>query len=128
MRAMPEADSRPDPLRFEADGRPPHDFFADGEVIRLRLMPEYTPDDWVPLWPSSDDTDALVPQRLLDELVAWQEDFSQNFHADKGWKSKEARDRWAAKAADLEAELRTVLAGKAELEVDLWPLARPDLN
>jgi hypothetical protein len=34
---------RSDAPRFEAEGRPPHDFFPDGEVIRLRLSPDYTP-------------------------------------------------------------------------------------
>ena len=113
---------RPDPPRFQAEGRPPHDFFADGQVIRLRLSPDYTPSEWVPLWPSSDCTDALVSPDLLHELIAWQEVFLQNFHPDKGWRSKEAMDHWAAKAIQLEAELRAELAGKANLEVDLWPL------
>ena len=99
-------------------------FFADGEVIRLRLSPDYVPAGWSPLWPSSDYTDALVSQHLLAELISWQEEFSQNFHWEKGWRSKEAMDHWAAKATQLEVELRAELAGKAELEVDLWPLPR----
>jgi hypothetical protein len=32
---------------LRGEGRPPHDSFADGEVIRLRLSPDYTPPDWV---------------------------------------------------------------------------------
>lgn len=91
-------------------------------VIRLRLMPEYTPSGWVPLWPSSDDTDNLVPSPLLDELIAWGEVFSENFHPESGWSSKEVMDQWAAEAARLEVELRSALAGTAELDVDLWPL------
>jgi hypothetical protein len=120
----PNPEALPEPPRFEAEGRPIHDWFADGQVIRIRLMPDYTGPDWVPLWPSSDDTDALVPQPLLDELIAWQEDFLQNFHPEKGWRTREAMEKWASKAAELEAELRSALAGKAELEVDLWPLPK----
>ena len=109
--------------RFEGQGRPIHDGFPDGMVIRLRLSPEYsTPLGWVPLWPSSDDTDALVPPSLLGELIAWGEEFNENFRYKKGWRSREAMDRWAAKADHLALELRSVLAGKAELDVDLWPL------
>lgn len=114
-----QSDERPDPPRFKAEGRPAHDFFADGQVIRLRLSPDYTPSEWSPLWPSSDYTDGLVSPDLLHDLIVWQEDFLQNFHPDKGWRSKEAMDHWAARATQLEAELRAELAGKAELEVDL---------
>jgi hypothetical protein len=121
-----EPDERPDPPRFEAEGRPQHDFFADGEVIRLRLFPDYVPAGWSPLWPSSDYTDALISRQLLGELISWQEEFSQNFHWEKGWRSKEVMEHWAARANELEAELQAELAGKAELEVDLWPLPQGD--
>ncbi len=95
-RRSQESEGNPDPPMFESEGRPPHDFFPDGQVIRLRLSPDYTPSEWVPLWPSSDCTDALVPSQLLHELIAWQEEFLQNFHPDKGWRSKQAMDHWAA--------------------------------
>jgi len=117
------SDAEPELQRFEGQGRPIHDFFPDGMVIRIRLSPEYsTPPGWVPLWPSSDDTDALVPPPLLDELIAWGDEFNENFLYKKGWRSREIMDQWAAQAAHLAQELRSVLAGKAELEVDLWPL------
>jgi hypothetical protein len=106
--------------RFVSEGRPHHDFFIDGQPIRLRLSPDYSAPS--PLWPSSDDTDALVPSELLERLVAWQKAFDRNFHWEKGWQSEQARDEWAATAIELEAELRAALRGKAELEVDLWPL------
>ena len=115
---------RPEPPSFEAKGRPPHDFFADGQVITLRLSPDYTPPDWVPLWPSSDYTDALVPTELLPRLIAWQDQFIENLDADRGWRSEEVMDQWAAEGCKLAAELETALKGKAELVVDLWPLRR----
>lgn len=65
----------PDPPRLLVNGRPVHDWFPDGQPIRLRLAPDFTPAEWVPLWPSSDETDALVPSPLLERLVAWQEEF-----------------------------------------------------
>ena len=118
------AERPPEPPRFEAKGRPPHDFFADGKAIRLRLSPDYTPPAFVPVWHSSPYTDALVPPKLIDELIAWHEEFNENFDPDRGWRSKEVMDRWAAEGNKLAAELRSALVGKAELEVDLWPLPR----
>jgi hypothetical protein len=112
------------PPKYEAEGRAPHDFFPDGEVIRLRLTPDYTPSEWTPLWPSSDYTDALVSPELLHDLIAWQELFLQNFQFDKGWRSMEVMDEWATTATQLETRLRAELMGKAELEVDLWPLSQ----
>ena len=35
-------------------------------------------------------------------------------------------EHWAARANELVAELQAELAGKAELEVDLWPLPQGD--
>jgi hypothetical protein len=65
----------------------------------------------------------LVPSELLSRLIAWQEEFNKNFHVDSGWRSEEAMNRWAAEGTALVAELQSALAGKAELEVDLWPLS-----
>jgi hypothetical protein len=95
----------------------------DGVVI---LSPEYSVD--VPLWPNSQAVVALVPAPLLEKLVAWQADFDSNFGWQDGWHSEEARDRWAEVATVLESELRIVLAGKAELIVDLWPINNSDHN
>jgi hypothetical protein len=86
----------------------------------VRLTPDYGAPS--PLWPLSDATDALVPESLLARLVAWQQDFDSNFRWDSGWQSNEAKFRWAAEAAVLEADLRVALEGTAELTVDLWPL------
>jgi hypothetical protein len=83
-------------------------------------MPEYGVD--VPLFPQSDFTVALVPEELMSKLMRWHEVFEENFHWENGWRSPEVRDRWAADAVPLEAELRLALAGKADLVVDLWPL------
>jgi hypothetical protein len=108
----------------ESDDRPktyaPHDWFQDGDPVVIRFMPEYSAD--VPLFPRSDDTDALVPEDLLAKLMRWQSEFDENFHWEKGWKSTEVRDRWAAEAVPLENALREALKGKADLVVDLWPL------
>jgi hypothetical protein len=108
----------------ESDDTPrtyaPHDWFRDRDPVVIRFMPEYGVD--VPLFPQSDDTDALVPEDLLAKLMRWQSEFDKNFHYEMGWKSTEVRDRWAAEAVPLEAELREALKGKADLVVDLWPL------
>lgn len=92
----------------------------------VRLSPDYSAPS--PLWNESPravmPADAMVPPALLAELVAWQQDFDENFHWEKGWRSVAARDRWASDAHRLEAQVRRALAGKAELIVDLWPLKR----
>lgn len=76
-----------------------------------------------PLWPSSDTTDAMVPEALLVKLIAWQKEFDSNFASTtRGWISAEAKAKWAKEAIELEAELREALAGKAELVVDHWQL------
>ena len=91
----------------------------------VRLSPDYSAPS--PLWPGSDETDALVPASLLAKLVAWQEYFDSNFIPETGWCSDDAKVQWANTAVELEAELREVLAGRADLVVDLWPL-EPDLK
>lgn len=110
----------------QAGSRPTHDFFPDWKPIVLRLMPDYGPEG--PLWPSSDDTDALIPEPLLTRLKAWQDELFLNWNDETGWRSPEAKNRWADEARTLEAELRIALDGIAELTVDLWPLGsdRPD--
>ena len=91
-----------------------------GTPATVTLMPEYSVG--VPLWPLGDSTDALVPEGLLVKLMSWQADFVANFRWETGWRSQAAKERWAAAAVPLEAELREALAGKAEVKVDLWPL------
>jgi hypothetical protein len=90
----------------------------------VTFSPDY--DAPSPLWPSSDTTDAMVPEALLVKLIAWQQEFDSEFGWQMGWLSDEAKTKWAKDAVELEAELREALAGKAELVVDLWPLKEPD--
>lgn len=79
----------------------------------------------VPLFPQSDDLEALVSEDLTAKLIRWQREFDANYHHTKGWKSTEVRDRWAAEAVPLEAALREELKGK-EVVVNLWPLLGAD--
>ena len=110
----------PEPPSFEAEGRPSHDWFSDGQPIVLRLFPEWVV-GLVPVFPQSDDTDALIPQGLSKRLIAWNH-FNANCHWERGWQSEDSKSKWAEEAAPLIAELRDALKGKAELVVDLWPL------
>jgi len=64
-----------------------------------------------------------VPRKNA-KLISWQADFDANFHWETGWRSEQAKARWAAKAVVLEAELRAALAGKVEVAVNLWPLKK----
>lgn len=98
----------------------PHDWFEEGEPVVIRLMPEFGVD--VPLFPQSDFTEALVPEDLLAKLISWQGQFLDNYVFETGRRSPDARDRFAADAGPLETALREALQGKAELEVDLWPV------
>lgn len=92
----------------------------------IRFAPDYSVD--VPLFPQSDEVEALVPADLLARLVEWQHDFDRNFRWDTGWRSDEAKRDWAAEAVVLESELKEALAGRATLDVDLWPLNQTDLD
>jgi hypothetical protein len=112
--------------RFEAEGRPQHDWFSDGQVVRLRLFPEWSVD--VPVFPRSDDTDALIPEALLAKLIAWNLYLNQNCHWESGWKSQDAKDKWIGEVPSLVAQLTAALAGKAELVIDLWPENTPVTN
>ena len=90
-------------------------------------LPEYSAD--LPLW---GECGAIAWQRtkfspqLLDRLAAWQQDFDDNFHWDKGWRSAETRDRWARQAEELAASVRAELGNRARLTVRLWPLPTND--
>src|SRR5262245_13692468 len=63
-----------------------------------------------------------VRSQLLDRLAAWQREFDDNFHWDRGWRSAQTRDRWASQAEELAADMRAELGTRAELTVRLWPL------
>jgi hypothetical protein len=86
----------------------------------LKLMPEYGVD--VPLWPRSDDTDAMIPAELLQRLIRWQASFDESFHYDRGWRNVETRETWGHEARLLEKRLRQALPHDVQLVVDLWPL------
>jgi hypothetical protein len=59
---------------------------------------------------------------LLDDLADWQLDFGVNFDVETGWRSAEARRRWASHLPSLESRMRSSLAVDIELRTDLWPL------
>jgi hypothetical protein len=89
------------------------------------LAPEYMAD--LPLW---GECGALAWQRtkfspeLLDRLAAWQREFDDNFHWERGWRSAEIGDRWASQAEELAADARAELGNRAGLIVRLWPLEK----
>jgi hypothetical protein len=68
----------------------------------------------------------MVPESLLGDLIAWQKDFDSNFDWETGWRSDEARCRWADTSVGLVDKVREALEGKAELSVNLWPLGEPE--
>ena len=97
---------------------------AESERMRNRpptitLMPEYGVE--VPLWPQEDETDTLVSPGLRAKLMAWQDLFATGF-GQSGWRSDEVKVRWAKQAVVLANELREEVAGRVEVEVDLWPM------
>jgi len=68
----------------------------------------------------------MVPDSLLGDLIAWQEDFDSNFNWETGWRSDEAKSRWSDTSVGLVIRLREALEGKAELVVNLWPLGESE--
>src|SRR5215472_16060883 len=67
----------------------------------IELAPDYMAD--LPLEGDEgmiDWQDTGFSPQLLDRLAAWQQDFDDNFHWQTGWRSAEARGRWAAKPSN----------------------------
>jgi len=93
----------------------------------IELAPDYNAD--LPLWGDEGNIawqDTKFSPRLLDRLATWQQDFDANFHWDSGWRSAEARDRWARQAEELATDVRAELGTRAGLTVRLWPLRNND--
>lgn len=93
---------RPEPLIFFLQRADPNTI---GFRTASRLAPDYVM-GISGLWPSSDDTDAMVSPQLLTRLVAWNDEFNVNLHYERGWRLEEARDRWAEESVDLVAQVR----------------------
>lgn len=89
--------------------------------IVVKLMADYSA--ITPLW--GDWEDLALPTQLVEQLEAWQEDFEQCFHYERGWDTAQHRDRWQRDAQGLIDTLRQVIGDRADLEVNLWPL-RPE--
>ena len=84
----------------------------------IELAPDYMAD--LPLLGGEgmiDWQDTGFSPALLDRLAAWQQDFDASFHWDTGWRSAEARDRWAHRAEQLAADVRAELGTRAELKI-----------
>jgi hypothetical protein len=95
------------------------------------LSPDWTVD--IPLWPHSEAAHQLVPESLLEKIIAWQTIFDSNYRwgddtRPEGWVSEETKDQWKQEAPIIVAELSSALEGKAELIVDLWPMVRREQN
>jgi hypothetical protein len=96
---------------------------GDAEQLELglasvKLMPEYSVH--VPLW--GEWQGLGLSAALRRQLARWQNDFDASFHWETGWRSPVARERWAAEAVEVEAELRREVGDRAVVTVDLWPL------
>lgn len=91
-----------------------------GEPNEIVVRVDYGLD--IPLW---GDWESLeLPSALLERLVSWQKDFDENFHYKKGWSSSRSRDQWVATAGQLLEDLRTVVNGRVDVRMDLWPASR----
>jgi hypothetical protein len=90
----------------------------------IELAPDYSAE--LPLWGQGFGNIAWQFTKfspgLLDRLTAWQQEFDDSFHWQRGWRSTESRDRWAREAEELAADVRAELGTRAELTVRLWPL------
>lgn len=89
------------------------------------LFPEYSPPaGFVPRWPSSGATDALLPADLLERLLAWQADVDAHYGVDVGWDSHESRDRRAETSKSIETDVRNAFGGQADLVCTSGPRVR----
>lgn len=82
----------------------------------IRLAPDYGVE--VPLWPQADETDALVPEVLLQKLIAWQTFWETHSDYDRGWDSEESEARWRKDGSVLAAEVKSVLPRGWKLKAD----------
>jgi hypothetical protein len=95
----------------------------------IELAPDYSAK--LPLWGCDGSgniawQDTKFSPQLLHRLAAWQEEFDTCYHWETGWRSAEARDRWAGQASELATDVRSELGDRAELTVRLWPLEGND--
>jgi hypothetical protein len=74
--------------------------------------------------PLSGDFKSLdLPGSLLDSLCDWQQFFDDHFDPyNDGWDTAESKTHWTERAEDLVLWLRREVLGRAELEVNLWPI------
>lgn len=86
-----------------------------GDDRTIVLAPDYGVE--VPLWPQSDETDALIPEGLLAKLIAWQGEWDSHFHYVNGWDSEAAKSQWERDEETLAAEVREVLPKGMRLRV-----------
>jgi len=90
----------------------------------IELAPDYSAE--LPLWGQGFGNIAWqftkFSPELLDRLAAWQQEFDDSFHWQRGWRSTEIRDRWTREAEELAADVRAELGTRAALTVRLWPL------
>jgi hypothetical protein len=79
-------------------------------------------------WPLFDDRSALEPSdlelssELVARLYAWQEHFERHFHYDRGWRSAEDAAAYAREGQQLRRLLAAEVGGRAQVELDLWPI------
>jgi len=101
----------------------PYDPYLPGQCSRMEpgrtaipvsLSCDYSAD--LPLW-GDWPPDTPLPEALRQRLAAWQEEWESNVLPGFGWQSETARAHWLSQVDGLAAELREVLAGRAEVEV-----------
>ncbi|MGZ4697282.1 MAG: hypothetical protein ACXVGT_07425 [Oryzihumus sp.] len=63
-----------------------------------------------------------VSAALTERLLAWQADFDEHFHWDRGWDASESAEAWAARGPRLLEPLQAELGDRYEVTLDLWPM------
>jgi hypothetical protein len=87
-----------------------------GSERTIRMAPDYGVE--VPLWPQADETAALVPEDLLQRLMAWQAFWESHHDYERGWDSEDARTSWRKDGAVLAAEVKNALPRPWKLKAD----------
>jgi putative acetyltransferase len=96
--------------------------YEEGQLPPYVSLPIRMACDWgaeVPLFPQQSFIESLVPDDLMARLKAWQADFEENFHWEKGWLSAELHMRWMETGGALLPEVRRAFSGIAEITCDM---------
>lgn len=96
----------------QGTGQPP------AELNYVKLMPDYSAE--MPLW-GMPWKDLNLDPALIDRLRAWQRQFDDHFHYERGWDDADIATAWRFEREVLADALRDSVGPSIEVRADPWP-------